>query len=193
MLQWVTQLGIKYFRGIYSRNNLPQKIHKLETGIINLDDSMGGGNHWVCYRNVDKQYCEYFDPFGLIMPSEIKHYLKTSGKRIVYSSDEIHERDSVLCGYWCLYYLLERQKGKSLLLDVIHNPKFSFTNQIVNHHKLFYVTLLYMTEKFCVYCQEVTPHYVNQYGCFECCNCEPLSESDYESDSSHETYVPDSD
>ena len=43
-----------------------------------------------------------------------------------------------------------------------------------------------MTEKFCVYCQEVTPHYVNQYGCFE-----PLSESDYESDSSHETYVPD--
>ena len=50
-----------------------------------------------------------------------------------------------------------------------------------------------MTEKFCVYCQEVTQHYMNQYGCFECCNCEPLSESDYESDSSHETYVPDSD
>ena len=49
-----------------------------------------------------------------------------------------------------------------------------------------------MTEKFCVYCQEVTPHYVNQYGCFECCNCKPLSESDYESDSSHDTYVPDS-
>ncbi|CAH3018424.1 unnamed protein product, partial [Porites evermanni] len=38
---------------------------------------------------------------------------------------------------------------------------------------------------------EVTPHYMNQYGCFECCNCEPLSESDYESDGSHETYVPD--
>ena len=48
-----------------------------------------------------------------------------------------------------------------------------------------------MTEKFCVYCEEVTPHYMNQYGCFECCNCEPLSESDYESDSSHDTYVPD--
>ena len=42
-----------------------------------------------------------------------------------------------------------------------------------------------MTEKFCVCCQEVTPHYVNKYGCFECCNCEPLSssESEYESDS----------
>ena len=56
LLQWVTQLGIKYFRGIYSRDNLPDKIHELETGIINLDDSTGGGSHWVCYRNVDKQF-----------------------------------------------------------------------------------------------------------------------------------------
>ena len=59
--------------------------------------------------------------------------------------------------------------------------------------KLFYVIHIYrMSEKFCVYCQEVTPRYVNQYGCFECCNCEPLSESEYELDSSHDTYVPDS-
>ena len=49
-----------------------------------------------------------------------------------------------------------------------------------------------MTEKFCVYCQEITPHYVDQYGCFECCNCKPLSKSNYESDSSHDTFVPDS-
>ena len=53
------------------------------------------------------------------------------------------------------------------------------------------------SETFCVYCQEVTPHYVNKYGCFECCNCEPLSssESEYESDSSSgdPTYAPDSD
>ena len=89
LLQWVTQLGIKYFRGIYSRDNLPNKVYKLETGIINLDDSMG-------------------------------------------ESDEIQERDNVLCGYWCLYYLLERRKGRSLL-DVIHNPKFSSTNQLINH------------------------------------------------------------
>ena len=34
LLHWVKQLGIKYFRGIYSRDNLPEKIHKLETGII---------------------------------------------------------------------------------------------------------------------------------------------------------------
>ena len=50
--------------------------------------------------------------------------------------------------------------------------------------------------KFCVVCHEVTPHYVNQYGCLERCNCEPISESDYELDSSSgddPTYVPESD
>ena len=135
LLQWVKQLGIKHFRGIYSRDNLPDKIHKLETGIINLDDSMGGGSHWICYRKVDKHYCEYFDPFGLIMPNEINIYLKTRGKKMVYSADEIQEGDSVLCGYWYLYFLPQRQKGRSLL-DVIHNPKFSFTNQMINHQFL---------------------------------------------------------
>ena len=49
-----------------------------------------------------------------------------------------------------------------------------------------------MSEKFCVCCQEVTPHYVHEYARFECCNCEPSSENDYDSDSSHDTYVPDS-
>ena len=100
LLHRVKQLGIKYFRSIYSRDNLPEKIHRLETGIINLDDSIGRGSHLVCYRNIDEQFSEYFDSFGLIMPDEIKNYLERSGKKIVYSSDEIQERDSVLCGYW---------------------------------------------------------------------------------------------
>ena len=49
LLHWVRQLGIKYFRVIYRRDNLPEKIHRLETSIINLDHSIGRGSHWVCY------------------------------------------------------------------------------------------------------------------------------------------------
>ena len=121
----IKQLGIKYFRGIYSRNNLPNKIGK-ECGIINLDDIQGPGTHWVCYRSIDS-VTEYFDPFGLIMPKEVLKYFETSGKQIVYSMDEIQNRNTVLCGYWCLYYLLERQRGNSIV-DVIHNPHFDSDN-----------------------------------------------------------------
>ena len=86
------------------------KIGK-ECGIVNLDDIQGPGTHWVWYRNLDDNFVEYFDPFGLLMPQEIYHYLASSGKRLIYSQDELQNRDSVLCGYWCLYYLNERQKG----------------------------------------------------------------------------------
>ena len=86
----------------------------------------GPGTHWVCYRNIGS-LTEYFDPFGLIMPKEALAFLNTSGKQIVYSLDEIQNRNTVLCGYWCLYYLLERQRGNSIL-DITHNPYFDNDN-----------------------------------------------------------------
>jgi len=50
---------------MFSRDNLPKKMQRIKTGIINLEDSIGSRTDWVCYRNVDG---EYFNPFGLIMP-----------------------------------------------------------------------------------------------------------------------------
>ena len=132
LLNWVKKLGIKHFRGIYSKDVLPDRIKRNEVGIINLDSQIGPGTHWVAYRN-NKNGSEYFDSFGLIMPNKEMKYLMISGKQIFYSGDEIQERDSVLCGYWCLYYLLERQKGVPIL-NVIHNTKFDINNQTVNHH-----------------------------------------------------------
>ena len=131
LLNWVKKLGIKNFRGVYSRDALPTKMLKNEVGIINLDSQIGPGTHWVAYRNGDK-HAEYFDSFGLIMPDEVMNYLRTSGKQIFYSGDEIQERDSVLCGYWDLYYLLERQRGVPMLI-VIHNANFDMNDQTVNH------------------------------------------------------------
>ena len=97
-MEWVKRLGIKHFRGIYSRDGLPSKIKK-ECGIINLDDITGPGTHWVCYRNITN-VVEYFDPLGLIMPNEVLEYFHTgSVKPIVCSIDEIQNRNTVLCGY----------------------------------------------------------------------------------------------
>ena len=79
---------------------MPKRTGK-ECGIVNLDSIQGPGTHWVCYRNLDNSV-EYFDPFGLIMPHEVYHYLTSSGKRLIYFHDELQNRDSVLCGYWCL-------------------------------------------------------------------------------------------
>ena len=79
---WIDKLGIKHFSSIYSRDALPESIDKKECGIMNLDNIKGEGTHWVCYRNLEKNLVEYFDPFGLIMPYEIRDYLLTSGKKL---------------------------------------------------------------------------------------------------------------
>ena len=126
LINWIEKLQIKHFRGIFSRDSLPKKIK-------NEYNSIAPGTHWICYRNIDINYCEYCDSFGLIMPQEIEYYLKTSGKTIYYSGDEIQERLSVLCGYWCLYYLYERQKGKTIL-EIIHNLLFNMKNQNVKKY-----------------------------------------------------------
>ena len=134
LFDWIAKFGIKHFRDIFSCDALPKKIKK-EYGIVNLDDNQGPGTHWVCYRNLDS-FVEYFDPFGLIMPHEIYHYLLSSRKKLIYYQDELQNRDSVLCGYWCLYYLNERKKGKSVL-DIIHNQNFDEDNRdfIISYFK----------------------------------------------------------
>ena len=62
---------------------------------------------------------EYFDPFGLIMPHEIRHYLLTSGKKVIFSQDEIQNRNTVLCGYWMLFITKILMKTTVILLKII--------------------------------------------------------------------------
>ena len=61
------------------------------------------------------------------MPNEALKCFSTSGKKVIYSMEEIQNRNTVLCGYWCLYYLRERQMGNGIL-NIIHNPHFDNDN-----------------------------------------------------------------
>ena len=75
------KLGIKYFRDIFSRDTSPKKIGK-ECGIVNLDDIQGSGTHTgFVIENLENDLVEYFDPFGLIMPLDIYHYLISPGRK----------------------------------------------------------------------------------------------------------------
>jgi len=48
----IKKLKIPRFRGVFSKDDLPNKPCKRECGILNLDNSLGGGTHWVAwYKN----------------------------------------------------------------------------------------------------------------------------------------------
>ena len=91
---------------------LPKQIRESECGIVNLDTVGGKGTHWVSYFNSPaEKYVEYFDSFGLPPPDEVKKYLFTSEKQIIYNTAELQSRDSELCGYYCIYYIRLKNRG----------------------------------------------------------------------------------
>ena len=117
------------FNGIYSRNNLPDKIKK-GAYIINLDEYENTGTHWIALFVKPKEVI-YFDSFGIErIPSEIDKFIRSEelghavgnkniktnilqGNILLYII-RLQAYDSIMCGYYCIEfnYML---KGKTLL------------------------------------------------------------------------------
>ncbi|KAK9702534.1 hypothetical protein QE152_g29868 [Popillia japonica] len=97
---------IKNFRGVFSRDLLPRRMHKIERGIINLDDDEGDGTHWVAYStNNDK--VKYFDSYGdLKPPMEVEQYLLSNGAKFIeYNYERYQDFKKENCGHLCLLFL----------------------------------------------------------------------------------------
>ena len=81
------------------RDKVPNKIKKDEFYVVNLDDSVGKGTHWVVISNFNDNLL-YFDSFGVIPPEEI---LKLG--EVIYNVYRVQDMDSKLCGLFCLDFL----------------------------------------------------------------------------------------
>ena len=106
LLKYAKLFNIKDFKGVYMRDRLVGKMSKpTESAIVNLDSNDSQGTHWVCYYGNN-----YFDSFGLPPPDEVVKYIPHP---IYYNSNEIQDRESVICGHLCLYVLKHLSDGKS--------------------------------------------------------------------------------
>ena len=99
------------FNGVYSRNNLPNKIKK-GAYVINLDEYEHTGTHWVSLF-VKPKYTVYADRFGLEhIPKEINKFINNDIKSNIF---RIQAYDSIMCGYFCIELINYLLKGKTLL------------------------------------------------------------------------------
>ena len=105
-MAWVDYLQIPDFKGIFARDS-PEHLHRTGGCIINLDDGVGEGTHWVA-TFIKSNIINYFDSFSLPPPLEFVVYAKRLGMRFKYNSGyPIQNIHSVRCGYFCLYFLDE--------------------------------------------------------------------------------------
>ena len=91
------------FNGVYSRDNLSDKIKKNGAYVVNLDEYSDIGTHWVALHVNDKT-ATYFDSFGIEhIPKEIKNF--TNNKNIIANICRVQNCDSIMCGYFCIGFI----------------------------------------------------------------------------------------
>ena len=91
------------FNGVYSRDNLPNKI-KDGAYVINLDEYSDIGTHWVALW-VNNNNVTYFDSFGVEhIPKEIIKFINRpwQNKNIMTNIFRIQPYDSIMCAYFCI-------------------------------------------------------------------------------------------
>lgn len=100
---FVKRHGIPHFRGVFMRDNLPQKPRQYECMIVNQDSSGNIGTHWICFVKTCNDVF-YFDSFGRLSPArEVLAYL--DGCRIYYNAHQYQRFDTIICGHLCLCFL----------------------------------------------------------------------------------------
>ena len=99
------------FIGVYSRDNLPDKI-KDGAYVVNLDEYSNIGTHWIALY-INNKTATYFNSFGIEhMSKEVKKFV--NNKNIIAKIFGIQAYDSVMCGYLCTGFIDYMFKGKSL-------------------------------------------------------------------------------
>ena len=106
---------LKYYEnqsnGVYSRDNLPNKI-KDEAYVINLDEYSDIGTHWIALY-VKNNDITYFDSFGVQhIPMEIIKFV--GRKNVIANIFRLQAYDSIMCGHFYIGFINFMFKGKTL-------------------------------------------------------------------------------
>ena len=99
----------KNYIGIYSRDNAPI-LENNQSIIVNLDDSLGKGTHWISYRKIGNKIF-YFDSYAVsFLPDIIKNQYPNHKFICIY---RIHSMDSNQCGRFCILFVRGNIKNEN--------------------------------------------------------------------------------
>ena len=119
------------FNGVFSRDNLPNKI-KDGAYIINLDEYSNIGTHWVTLYVKNNDVTD-FDSFGVEhIPKEIKKFINGS-LSIKTNIFRIQAHDSIMCRYFYIGFINFMLAGKTLteLINLFSPNDFKTNDDII--------------------------------------------------------------
>lgn len=119
-------IGCK-FLGVYPCDAYPIKFFLIKNCsiIFNLSPHYEKGSHFVAILKKNNSIF-YFDSFGKTCSNkDIKNFLRKFNGNIYFNSKTIQHKNSFLCGFFCLAFLICCQKNNSSLNAFIEmfNPR----------------------------------------------------------------------
>ena len=128
-IQKYYQNGLR-FNGVFSRDNLPNKI-KNGAYVINFDEHEDTGTHWFALF-CKKPEIVYFDNFGVEhIPEEIKRFIGNTNIKV--NIFRVQANTSVMCGYFCIRFIDFMLAGKTLIdyTNLFSPDDFNKNGQII--------------------------------------------------------------
>ena len=130
LIKWCKYLNIPINDVLSRDENVPHN-HRQALFIYNLEPSYMSGSHWVATYVKDK-VINYFDSFGLPPFQEMVNHARKKNLTLLHQNNQIQNLLTTTCGYFCLYFLNEMNKGKSYfdllevfnIYDTTKNEKF---------------------------------------------------------------------
>jgi len=96
------------FLGCYSIDSFPSKLSNRQFFIANLSKQSQLGSHWITIIKSEPQRIEIFDSLGTQI-NILKPYLKFRGKpKIYYNEGPFQLKTSTTCGFFAIYFAVER-------------------------------------------------------------------------------------
>ena len=101
-----------FFRGVYSRNELPISTPTTSLYVCNKDPNHKPGEHWVAIYIDKNRPGEYFDSFGMSsLFNEFVTFLDNNSKSWTSNNRIVQDVYSSACGFHCIFYAVHRCVG----------------------------------------------------------------------------------
>lgn len=105
-----------YFRGVFSRNTLPQRQPSGRRAYVcNTDRDDAPGEHWVAMYIDSGDNGFYFDPYGIYpLHNEFSEFMNKNTRCWIFNDKRVQGSHSTVCGQYCVYFILQSLRGKSM-------------------------------------------------------------------------------
>ena len=132
-----------HFKGVFPIDKLPFLMKNRTFIICNLDPSWQEGSHWIAFFKTTPSEVEIFDSLGFKPEVVIPHLKFKKLHNITYNENAFQNKDSILCGKFCIMFCIERLLNPDLsffeLLEEIFDGNVNKNDQIVTN---FYQEIL---------------------------------------------------